>query len=195
MADVDLHGGTAQLDVLTLYGLRLEGLLPALVLPLLLTMVLFAGPLVLGYFDEDLPGQSNFSWRSDVLATLTSYVGVRNFIVVWTRVCYVLASWFSVDLGTRNRRDCVSVLLRYNHVSRRLFQPDHRLLLPTVLWSWYILSPLAAFFLFIGHTPHTAHFHKLRDAYKKSVLHGKRENSFKELLLQTRTYVLGFIDT
>ena len=142
----DLHGGTAQLDVLTLYGLRLEGLLPALVLPLLLTMVLFAGPLVLGYFDEDLPGQSNFSWRSDVLATLTSYVGVRNFIVVWTRVCYVLASWFSVDLGTRNRRDRVSVLLRYNHVSRRLFQPDHRLLLPTVLWSWYILSPLAAFF-------------------------------------------------
>ncbi|KAL3217864.1 hypothetical protein MRX96_031970 [Rhipicephalus microplus] len=32
-------------------GLRLAGLLPAIVLPLALTMVLFAGPLVLHYFD------------------------------------------------------------------------------------------------------------------------------------------------
>eukprot|EP01102_Stenamoeba_stenopodia_P010545 TRINITY_DN3191_c0_g1_i3.p1 TRINITY_DN3191_c0_g1~~TRINITY_DN3191_c0_g1_i3.p1 ORF type:complete len:286 (+),score=48.94 TRINITY_DN3191_c0_g1_i3:335-1192(+) len=35
-------------------GVRIQGLVPALILPLLLTMILFAGPLVMSYYDGEL---------------------------------------------------------------------------------------------------------------------------------------------
>lgn len=38
-------------DILPFLGIRMEGLLPALFLPLLLTMVLFAGPLTMLYYE------------------------------------------------------------------------------------------------------------------------------------------------
>ncbi|CAO3609485.1 unnamed protein product [Cunninghamella echinulata] len=48
--------------------------------PLLLTNILFLGPLSLLYFDHDLPGQRNFDWNRDIFQLLTSFHGIRNYI-------------------------------------------------------------------------------------------------------------------
>lgn len=62
-------------------GVRLDGLLAALVLPLLQMAILFLGPLLLAYYDQDLPFQQHFSVR-DVHEAFLSIQGVRNHIVV-----------------------------------------------------------------------------------------------------------------
>ena len=62
-------------------GVRLNGLLAALVLPLLQMAILFLGPLLLAYYDKDLPFQQHFSMR-DVHEAFLSIQGVRNHIVV-----------------------------------------------------------------------------------------------------------------
>lgn len=64
--------------MLILLGLRVERLLNALVVPLLLVIILFLGPLVLAYFDEELLFQTGLS---SFLEDVTSLVGIRNYLV------------------------------------------------------------------------------------------------------------------
>ncbi|KAG0173545.1 hypothetical protein DFQ28_002151 [Apophysomyces sp. BC1034] len=59
------------------------GILPlkiSLLTPLLLTIILFCGPLALMYFDEELPWQKHFDLQQE-LRMITSLLGQRNFIV------------------------------------------------------------------------------------------------------------------
>lgn len=53
-----------------------------LVGPVLLTAVLFLGPLTQLFFEQQLPCQSNFSFQYDVKDVICSWVGQRNYIVV-----------------------------------------------------------------------------------------------------------------
>ncbi|KAL1915533.1 uncharacterized protein VTP21DRAFT_6657 [Calcarisporiella thermophila] len=53
----------------------------ACLLPLLLTFILFLGPLSILYFEEYLPFQRHFVFYRDVVETISSLIGVRNYIV------------------------------------------------------------------------------------------------------------------
>ena len=70
-----------QLSLVALLGFRVEGLLAAMTLPVLLVMILFLGPLVLSFFDEELPFQSGWSFEDDLLSIFSTLIGVRNFVV------------------------------------------------------------------------------------------------------------------
>ncbi|KAL0084631.1 hypothetical protein J3Q64DRAFT_1099305 [Phycomyces blakesleeanus] len=48
--------------------------------PLLLTMILFLGPLTLLWFEEELPFQQNFNFQKDAVEHLRSLEGQRNYI-------------------------------------------------------------------------------------------------------------------
>ncbi|KAI8078727.1 uncharacterized protein BX664DRAFT_342566 [Halteromyces radiatus] len=48
--------------------------------PLVLTMVLFLGPLTILYFDQQLPGQVDFYWKRDVMQVISSLYGQRNYV-------------------------------------------------------------------------------------------------------------------
>lgn len=49
--------------------------------PLVLTALLFLGPLYTCYLDAELPFQRHFSYAHDVVDRFTSLAGVRNFVV------------------------------------------------------------------------------------------------------------------
>ncbi|KAI8069252.1 CAAX protease self-immunity-domain-containing protein [Gongronella butleri] len=63
----------------------------AVVRPVMLTMALFLGPLVILYLDRSLPGQQFFPW-SEVAATLASWQGFRNYIFAPLTEEYVFRS-------------------------------------------------------------------------------------------------------
>lgn len=50
--------------------------------PLLLTAMLFLGPLSVLFFDQELPFQKHFSFERDVKEVFTSVWGQRNYVVV-----------------------------------------------------------------------------------------------------------------
>ncbi|OZJ03301.1 hypothetical protein BZG36_02278 [Bifiguratus adelaidae] len=50
-------------------------------LPVLHVALLFLGPLVLGGFMKSLPGQDRFDFHRDVVAVLSSLIGIRNYIM------------------------------------------------------------------------------------------------------------------
>ena len=66
--------------------MRLPGLLAAAVLPLAQMLVLFAGPLLMAFFDGDLPMQQNFRFE-DVQEAFATPIGVRNHIAVRSPAC------------------------------------------------------------------------------------------------------------
>ncbi|CEP13839.1 hypothetical protein [Parasitella parasitica] len=49
--------------------------------PLLLTVILFLGPLSVMFFDQELPFQKCFSFKRDVKMNLLSLIGQRNYVV------------------------------------------------------------------------------------------------------------------
>ncbi|CAB4425627.1 unnamed protein product [Rhizophagus irregularis] len=55
-------------------------LLNTLLIPLGLTMSLFAGPLLIKFLDKELPFQAAFSWQDDVFDYIGSLIGFRNLI-------------------------------------------------------------------------------------------------------------------
>lgn len=57
-------------------------LLNTLLIPLGLTMSLFAGPLLIKFLDKELPFQAAFSWQDDVFDYIGSLIGFRNLIFV-----------------------------------------------------------------------------------------------------------------
>ena len=61
-------------------------------LPLGCTASLFAGPLLTSALDGRLPGMKRWSWRFDIVGTLTSLTGLRNYIVVRAK-CTLLYSY------------------------------------------------------------------------------------------------------
>ncbi|TKY87018.1 hypothetical protein EX895_003695 [Sporisorium graminicola] len=52
-----------------------------IVSPLLLTALLFLGPLYTAFLDSTLPFQRHFSYKRDVVDKFTSLAGLRNFVV------------------------------------------------------------------------------------------------------------------
>lgn len=50
--------------------------------PLLLTCLLFLGPLTVMFFDQELPFQKYFSFERDVKMNAMSLLGQRNYVVV-----------------------------------------------------------------------------------------------------------------
>ncbi|KAG1173213.1 hypothetical protein G6F71_005818 [Rhizopus microsporus] len=66
-------------NLLTVLGLTFN--IQALVKPLLLTSLLFLGPISIRYFDDELPFQKNFNFHRDVILTLTEPLGQRNYYV------------------------------------------------------------------------------------------------------------------
>ncbi|KAI8333331.1 hypothetical protein BC941DRAFT_434431 [Chlamydoabsidia padenii] len=63
-----------------------------LVNPLLLTMILFLGPLSLLYFDQLLPGQNGFDMKRDVYQVFNSLHGQRNYVFAPLTEEYVFRS-------------------------------------------------------------------------------------------------------
>lgn len=63
----------------TRLGVTLDGLSPY---PYLVTPMLFLGPLYARYLSEALPGQSQWSLKYDLIPTLWSWQGVRNYVFV-----------------------------------------------------------------------------------------------------------------
>lgn len=67
-------------------GLRIPSnsyyLFNTLFVPLLLTMILFIGPLYVKFLDQDLPFQKNFSWRFELHYAFANLIGFRNLIFV-----------------------------------------------------------------------------------------------------------------
>ncbi|KAI9279287.1 CAAX protease self-immunity-domain-containing protein [Sporodiniella umbellata] len=59
------------------------GLMPSLAVlkPVILTMLLFLGPLSIMYFDRELFFQSNFDFKRDLVESFTQPLGQRNYIV------------------------------------------------------------------------------------------------------------------
>lgn len=70
--------------VIQLVGLILPSgdVLKAIVYPLLLTGMLFLGPLSIIYFDQELPFQQHFDFKRDCHSTFCSLLGQRNYVVV-----------------------------------------------------------------------------------------------------------------
>lgn len=66
-------------NLLTVLGLTFN--IQALIKPLLLTSLLFLGPISIRYFDDELPFQKNFNFHH-VILTLTEPLGQRNYYVV-----------------------------------------------------------------------------------------------------------------
>ncbi|KAK9898725.1 Abi-domain-containing protein [Cystobasidium minutum MCA 4210] len=62
-------------------GMTLKETVTLIALPLGCTMSLFLGPLYGLYLEKRLPGMRNFSFKNDVIGTLTSLVGLRNYVV------------------------------------------------------------------------------------------------------------------
>ena len=56
--------------------------IPVVCLPLLLTALLYTGPLYTCALDGCLPLQRNFSFRADVVDRFTRLAGVRTYLVV-----------------------------------------------------------------------------------------------------------------
>jgi hypothetical protein len=74
-------------DIAVLLGLWKPGmsarqLANLVALPLGCTMTLFAGPLYAMFLEKTLPGMRNWSFKYDVVDTLKSLAGLRNYIVV-----------------------------------------------------------------------------------------------------------------
>ncbi|KAF9973749.1 hypothetical protein BGZ73_002990 [Actinomortierella ambigua] len=80
----DQSFGTRLGQFFAFIGLALPGnllkLLNHLILPLLLVMVLFAGPLLMMFLSKELPFQQAFDWRSQ-RKSLLGWVALRNYIV------------------------------------------------------------------------------------------------------------------
>ncbi|KAI8140799.1 hypothetical protein BJV82DRAFT_671176 [Fennellomyces sp. T-0311] len=71
-------------SILQVLGLRLPSSvseLAALTGPVVLTAVLFLGPLVQLYYEQSLPYQSNFDFTRDVKSVFFSLLGQRNYVV------------------------------------------------------------------------------------------------------------------
>ncbi|KNC98325.1 CAAX prenyl protease [Spizellomyces punctatus DAOM BR117] len=74
--------GTEGLPVLLAHlGLKPKGFLLAAVLPLLLTMTLFLGPLAVDFIAESLPFQRKFSFQEHLFDKLNDILAWRNYIV------------------------------------------------------------------------------------------------------------------
>lgn len=73
--------------------------------PLLLSVLLFLGPLSILYFDRELPFQENFDLQRDVVESFTKPLGQRNYFVVSRTIKNLLKeSYFYI--GTIYRRTC-----------------------------------------------------------------------------------------
>ncbi|ORY04903.1 Abi-domain-containing protein [Basidiobolus meristosporus CBS 931.73] len=68
------------LELLNILGLSYRSAITSIVSSLLIVAALFLGPLVLAALDQELPFQSQFNFTADVLETVTSLSGFRNFI-------------------------------------------------------------------------------------------------------------------
>lgn len=68
-------------DMLTALGLNRPKLISDIISPLLLTVLLFLGPLSIMFFDRELPFQKHFDFQRDVVEIFTTLLGQRNYIV------------------------------------------------------------------------------------------------------------------
>ncbi|SAM07343.1 hypothetical protein [Absidia glauca] len=82
-----------------------------LVRPLLLTMILFLGPLSLLYFDQHLPGQNGFDWKRDGYQVLFSLHGVRNYVFAPLTEEYVFRSCMIAILSQANHSSAYLVFV------------------------------------------------------------------------------------
>lgn len=76
-------------DVASLLGLWKSDLSPKqlanlVVLPLTCTASLFLGPLYALFLESSLPGMRNFNLKRDIVSTLKSLPGIRNYLAVMT---------------------------------------------------------------------------------------------------------------
>ena len=148
-------------------GLPFVGVLQALALPLLLTAILFAGPLLLCYFDQELVFQQNFSFQRDVVAVLTSPIGLRNIIVA------PVAEEFMF-------RGCLVPLLFLAGIPRGVIVATCPLFFGIGTRGLNVVA--------VANVPETAHLHHVRDMYKKEKLRGKHEYiSIGPILLRAGT--------
>lgn len=79
---------------------------------LLLTCLLFLGPLTVMFFDQELPFQNHFDFERDVKWMFTTLEGIRNYIMVkWGLYVHNKKNAFvmkmMMDLGTFDRRVCI----------------------------------------------------------------------------------------
>lgn len=154
-------------------GFRTHGLLAAVALPLLLTVILFAGPLTLSYFDEELPFQQFFSFRKDVVDAITSMTGVRNYLVaplteeLIFRGCIVPGLFLS---GLSNTAIVFLCPLFFGVGTPPAIRQDTTLNL----------------------TPCEAHLHHIRDLYKKASLLGKRDNILGDAIARASTHSIAW---
>lgn len=68
-------------DTLTVLGLKRPRVLIHIIRPLLLTTMLFLGPLSVMFFDQELPFQKHFDYHRDVVENFTTLLGQRNYVV------------------------------------------------------------------------------------------------------------------
>ncbi|CAG8488284.1 10173_t:CDS:2, partial [Ambispora leptoticha] len=91
-------------------------------LPLFLTSILFLGPLLVMWFDQELPFQARFNWYRDVIALMRSLIGFRNYIFV----THIHHAWeYYVNNGKNKQAAMIGIL-------QSLMQFTY-----TTLYGWY----------------------------------------------------------
>lgn len=68
-------------DTPTVLGLNRPKLFEHIICPLLLTIMLFLGPLSVMFFDQELPFQMHFDYHRDFVENFTTLLGQRNYVV------------------------------------------------------------------------------------------------------------------
>ncbi|KAI8643627.1 CAAX protease self-immunity-domain-containing protein [Parasitella parasitica] len=76
-----LQASEAKESAVSALGVKQQPLETCCLKPLLLTGMLFLGPLSVMYFDQELPFQIYFSFEQDVKMNLMSLLGQRNYVV------------------------------------------------------------------------------------------------------------------
>ena len=132
-------------------GIRWTGLAVAALLPLSQLVVLFTGPLLMAYFDQDLPLQRNFR-MDDLRDAFMSLQGLRNHVVVRARTTLsrtrvlpapdapappAVHASATEETGPARGRAGVSRVVLHAHDSCRLWAPRHRIDVPALLWPRY----------------------------------------------------------
>lgn len=68
-------------NVLSLLGLKVPNTMIHVVQPLVLTSLLFLGPISVMFFEQELPFQKHFNMERDVYSIFTTLLGQRNYLV------------------------------------------------------------------------------------------------------------------
>jgi prenyl protein peptidase len=110
------------------------------ILPLLLTPLLYAGPLYVQFLEKTLPFQEDWDFEDDVLFRFFSIFGLRNYFVVSVRrVEYVACHLACVLTGSDYRRGCVSRLCSHYLSFGGSFPEENDFSQSLGLWRRYVI--------------------------------------------------------